>query len=58
MDNMNLPSPMILNKFYKDISNLMDCVIVNGKQRNAIQYEILNLMNKHFLFELPETNEE
>ena len=55
---MNLPSPINLNKFYQDISNLMDCVIVNTKQRDAVQYEILKLMNKHFLFELPEDTEE
>ena len=47
-----------LYDFYKDLSILLDGVIVNNKQRDAIDMLIVKLMHQYFLFELPEENME
>jgi|GEM_PF-4030703 len=51
---MNEPSPKQLNDFYKELSIILDSVIVNQKQREAIDYQILKLMHLIFIWELPE----
>lgn len=54
---MNDISAKQLNDFYKDLSTLLDCSIVNTKQREALDIQILRLMHNYFLFELPEVQE-
>lgn len=50
-------SPNNLINFYTELSNLLDAVIVNSKQRSAIDYQLLKLMHQYFIFELPDDYE-
>lgn len=46
-----------LYNFYRDLLQIVDMVILNEKQKEAVINQLIWLLNRYFAFELPDGDE-